>query len=164
MTSTPTKPIAVGDHAPRLTLPDSSGAPICLSSFRGRWLVVFFFPMAFSPLCTKEACSFRDEHEAFAKAGATVVGISSDSVEKLASFSRTFKLPYTLLSDEDGAARGRFGVPNTFGVFPGRATYVIDRQGIVRAVYVNSLRAKPHMETALALLRDPPPQRGGRNA
>lgn len=153
MTSTPSKPIAIGDYVPQVTLPDSAGAPVSLSSFRGHWLVVFFFPMAFSPLCTKEACSFRDEHEAFAEAGAVVVGISSDSVDQLASFARTFKLPYTLLSDEDGAARRTFGVPKTFGVFPGRATYVIDRQGVVRAVYVNSLRAKPHMDAALEAIR-----------
>ena len=85
------------------------------------------------------------------------MGISSDSVEKLASFARTFKLPYTLLSDTvatptappSPTARERFGVPRTFGIFPGRATYVIDPGGIVRAVYVNSLRARPHMDAAL---------------
>ncbi len=150
-------PIGVGDAVPDVTLPDSAGTPVSLASFRARWLVVFFYPAAFSPLCTKEACGFRDEHGEFARAGAAVVGISSDSVERLASFSRMFKLAYPLLSDapRDGAptARDRFGVPRAFGVFPGRATYVIDPQGIVRAVYVNSLRARPHLEAALAAIR-----------
>jgi peroxiredoxin Q/BCP len=157
MTTSTTKSIGVGDHVPDVTLPDSAGAPISLSSFRGRWLVVFFYPMAFSPLCVKEACSFRDEHEAFVEAGAAVVGISSDPVDKIASFARTFKLPYTLLSDSGVgvglSARERFGVPRTLGIFPGRATYVIDRAGVVRAVYVNSVRAKPHTDAALAAIR-----------
>lgn len=151
MTAPQDTPIGVGDRAPDVTLPDSAGTPVSLSSFRGRWLVVFFYPAAFSPLCTKEACSFRDEHERFAQAGAAVVGISSDSAERLGSFTRTLGLPYTLLSDTGPgpSARERFGVPRTLGVFPGRATYVIDPGGVVRAVYVNSLRARAHMEAAL---------------
>ena len=136
--ATPSSPARVGTLVPDLTLPDHTGAPVSLSSFRGRWLVVFFYPAAFSPLCTKEACTFRDEHEDFAAAGAAVVGISADSVERLASFARTFKLPYTLLSDTDGSARALFGVPRTLGVFPGRATYVIDPSGTIKTMEVHS--------------------------
>lgn len=152
----PSSPARVGEPAPDVTLPDHTGAPVSLSSFRGRWLVVFFYPAAFSPLCTKEACTFRDEHEDFAAAGAAVVGISADSVERLASFARTFKLPYTLLSDTDGSARARFGVPRTLGVFPGRATYVIDPTGTLRAAYSNPVRARPHIDQALKVIRADP--------
>ena len=107
-----------------------------MSDFRGKSeVVLFFYPKDNSPACTMEACSFRDSHEAFREAGAEVIGISADSAESHRRFAERFRLPYMLLADTDGAVRPRYGVPRTFGLFPGRVTYLIDRDGMVRHIF-----------------------------
>src|SRR6516164_685480 len=132
--------IKVGDRAPDFTLPSSGGKKVTLSDlYASKTVVVFFYPKDDTPGCTVEACSFRDSYDAFAEAGAEVVGISSDSVDSHDRFASKHKLPMTLLSDADGKVRAAFGVKATLGLFPGRATFVIDRTGIVRHVFVSQL-------------------------
>jgi peroxiredoxin Q/BCP len=123
-----------------------------LSDFRGRPVVVFFYPKDDTPGCTAEACSFRDRYEAFAEAGAEVVGISSDSPESHRRFAARHGLPFLLLSDADGAARSAYGVPRTLGLLPGRVTYVIDAQGVVRHIFNSQFRPARHIEEALGAL------------
>jgi thioredoxin-dependent peroxiredoxin len=147
------KRIEVGDPAPDFTLLSSSGETVSLSDFRGREVVLFFYPKDKSPLCTTEACSFRDSHEAFRDAGADVIGISSDSPESHRRFADRFRLPYLLLSDIRGNVRGRYGVPKTFGLIPGRVTYLIDRDGIVRQVFSSQFEPARHVIEALTVLR-----------
>ena len=145
--------LRVGDLAPDFELPSSTGATIRLSDYRGKSeVVLFFYPKDHSPACTLEACSFRDSHEAFREAGAVVIGISSDSADSHRRFAERFRLPFVLLSDASGALRERFGVPRTLGVFPGRVTYLIDREGIVRHIFSSQFQPWRHVAEALEVL------------
>jgi len=120
----------VGDKAPDFTLPSQSGEPVRLHDRLGEQVVVlYFYPKDDTRGCTAEACAFRDSHEIFTDAGAEVIGVSSDSVDKHATFADRHKLPFTLLSDQGGHARRSYGIPAVLGVIPGRVTYVIDREG-----------------------------------
>jgi peroxiredoxin Q/BCP len=146
--------LAVGDRAPDFTLPSSNGDAVTLSKlYADKNVVVFFYPKDDTPGCTVEACSFRDRYDTFVEAGAAVVGISSDSKDSHERFASKHKLPMTLLSDEGGKVRALFGVKPTLGLFPGRATFVIDREGVVRHVFVSQLRAGAHVEEALSVVR-----------
>jgi peroxiredoxin Q/BCP len=148
-----TRELAVGDAAPDFSLPTAGGGTVSLSDFRGREVVLFFYPMDNSPVCTSEACSFRDSHEAFRDAGAEVIGISSDSPESHGRFADRLRLPYRLLSDSDGSVRERYGVPRTLGVLPGRVTYLIDREGVIRHIFSSQFQPARHVSEALRVLR-----------
>ena len=144
----------VGSKAPDFTLPSQSGELVSLRDFLGRRpVVLFFYPKDDTPGCTKEACAFRDGHEEFGKLDAEVVGISSDSVGSHSSFAAKHDLPFTLLSDEQSRVRTIYGVPSTLGLFPGRVTYVIDAEGVVRRVFSSQLGMERHVEEALRALR-----------
>jgi thioredoxin-dependent peroxiredoxin len=146
--------VRVGDPAPDFELRSTTGEMVRLSDYRGKSeVVLFFYPKDNTPGCTVEACTFRDSHEAFREAGAVVIGVSSDSSESHRRFAERFRLPFVLLSDADGALRARFGVPRTLGIFPGRVTYLIDRDGIVRHVFSSQLRPKRHVAEALEVLK-----------
>jgi peroxiredoxin Q/BCP len=145
--------VAVGDRAPDFTLPAANGEPVSLSEFRGRAVVLFFYPKDNSPVCTAEACSFRDSHEVFRVAGASVIGISSDSPKSHRLFAEQNRLPFLLLSDSDGSVRERYGVPRTLGLLPGRVTYVIDADGVVRHVFSSQFQAARHVSEALGVLK-----------
>lgn len=148
-----TKSVSVGDPAPEFELPSSSGETVRLSDFRGKSeVVLFFYPKDNTPGCTVEACSFRDSHEAFRQAGAVVIGISGDSADSHRRFADRFGLPFTLLADAGNAVRARYGVPKTLGLLPGRVTYLIDRQGIVRHIFSSQLQPKRHVSEALEVL------------
>jgi len=146
--------LTAGDKAPNFTLPRSSGEAFTLSDIVGkRAVVLFFYPKDDTPGCTVEACTFRDNYEAFVEAGAEVVGVSSDSGASHDSFASKHKLPMTLLTDADGKVRSLYGVRATLGLMPGRATFVIDRSGTIVHAFVSQLRVKSHVEKALAVVR-----------
>jgi peroxiredoxin Q/BCP len=146
--------VEVGSIAPDFTLPSQSEEMVNLKDFLGnKPVVLFFYPKDNTLGCTKEACAFRDSFEEFRKLGAEVIGISSDSVESHRSFAKKHDLPFTLLSDEEGKVRSLYGVPNTLGLFPGRVTYVIDREGVVRHLFSSQLGFVNHVEEALEILR-----------
>jgi thioredoxin-dependent peroxiredoxin len=146
--------VRVGDPAPDFTLLSADGSPVSLSDFRGKSeIVLFFYPGDYSPVCTAEACSFRDNYEAFQEAGAQVIGVSGDSSRSHEGFARRFRLPFLLLSDSDGALRARFGVPKTLGMFPGRVTYLIDRGGVVRHIFASQFQPWKHVDEALRVLK-----------
>ena len=126
---------------------------VTLSGFRGKHAVVlFFYPKDNSPVCTAEACSFRDSYEAFKQSGAEVIGISSDSEGSHRLFSKLWRLPFTLLSDPNGEVRAHYGVARTLGLFPGRVTYLIDREGIVRHVFCSQFQPIRHVREMLERL------------
>jgi thioredoxin-dependent peroxiredoxin len=139
------------DHpAPNVTLRLHTGESLPLADlYRDRVVVLFFYPKDGTAICTKEACAFRDSYEQFTTAGATVVGVSSDSAESHQQFAHQHRLPFLLAADPDGALRKAFGVPRTLGLLPGRVTYVIDRQGIIRAIFSAQFAAHRHVQAAL---------------
>ncbi len=146
--------VGVGDRAPDFRLPALRGGELALSEFRGKKnVVLFFYPKDESPGCTVEACTFRDAYEDFVDAGAEVIGISSDSVAKHASFAQRHNLPMQLVSDEGGKVRAAYGVRSTLGILPGRETFLIDKEGVVRHVFRSQLRVKNHVAESLAVLK-----------
>jgi peroxiredoxin Q/BCP len=146
--------IGVGDKAPDFTLPSQSGEQVRLQDRLGRGVVVlYFYPKDETSGCTREACAFRDSHEVFTDAGAEVIGVSSDSVDKHAAFAAHHKLPFTLLSDKGGKVRKAYEVPATLGFIPGRVTYVIDRDGTVRHVFNSMTNIDRHVKDALEVVR-----------
>jgi thioredoxin-dependent peroxiredoxin len=146
--------VKVGSVAPGFTLPSQAGEMVSLEDFFGRKpVVLFFYPKDDSPGCTREVCAFRDNFEEFRNIDAEVIGISSDSVESHRNFAAKHDLSFPLLSDEGGNIRRLYGVPKTFGLFPGRVTYVIDREGVVRHVFTSQLSVEKHVQEALAALR-----------
>ena len=145
-----------GMAAPDFDLPDQSATRVRLSDFRGRSAVVlYFYPKDDTTGCTLEACRFRDEYEKFREAGAEILGVSADSGRSHEDFISKYKLPFQLLSDSDGSLRKLYGVTKTFGLIPGRKTFVIDANGIVRKIFDNQFKAERHAEQALAALRTP---------
>ena len=146
--------VQAGDKAPDFTLPSQSGEQVRLQDRLGeRVVVLYFYPKDNTSGCTAEACAFRDSHEVFTKAGAEVIGISSDSAERHAAFAGQHNLPFTLLSDQGGRVRRQYGVPAVLGLLPGRVTYVIDRQGTVRHVFNSMININQHVGDALEVVR-----------
>ncbi|HJZ09871.1 MAG TPA: peroxiredoxin [Trebonia sp.] len=146
--------VQVGDKAPDFALPSQTGDQVRLSDRLGeRVVVLYFYPKDNTRGCTAEACAFRDSYEVFADAGAEVIGVSSDSVDKHAAFAGKHELPFTLLSDQGGQVRKSYGVPAVLGVIPGRVTYVIDRTGTVRHVFNSMTNIDKHVGEALEVVR-----------
>lgn len=144
----------VGLRVPDFTLPDGSGATVSLSALRREGpVVVFFYPKDDTFGCTKEVCAFRDHYEDFVAAGCKVVGISSDSVDSHAAFGSRHALTYPLLSDSDGAVRAAFGVKKTLGIMPGRETFVVDSDGVVRHKFSGQINIQAHVKQALQVVR-----------
>ena len=147
--------VKAGDKAPDFTLPAQSGEQVKLSDRLGeRVVVLYFYPKDNTSGCTAEACAFRDSYEAFAEAGAEVIGVSSDSADKHAAFAGKHHLPFTLLADQGGKVRKLYGVPSVLGLLPGRVTYVIDRQGVVRHLFNSMTNTGAHVNTALAMVKE----------
>ena len=144
-----------GEEAPGFTLRDQDDEPVSLEDFRGRPVVVYFYPRADTPGCTTEACGFRDAWADYEERGAVVLGISDDPVADLADFAGEYDLPFRLLSDPDGevaAAYGSYGEKNMFGrTFDGvfRNTYVVGPDGRIAAVHGN-VDPEGHAEAILA--------------
>lgn len=146
--------LSPGDAAPEFTLSDSEGNKVSLSDFRGRHVVVYFYPAAGTPGCTKQACDFRDNLAQLNDAGYQVLGVSPDKPEKLAKFAAAEELTFPLLSDPDKtvlAEWGAFGEKKNYGrIVQGviRSTFVIDPEGkIEKALY--NVRATGHVAKLL---------------
>jgi peroxiredoxin Q/BCP len=144
----------VGDAAPDIAFSTHDGQSLRLRDFVDKQAVVlFFYPKDGSPVCTKEACAFRDAYQDFVEAGAVVIGISGDSETEHQAFASKHRLPFTLVSDGDGSARKAFGVPKSMGLLPGRVTFVIDQHGIVQHIFNSQFAAQRHVNEALEVLR-----------
>ncbi|KAJ4957652.1 hypothetical protein NE237_024763 [Protea cynaroides] len=146
--------VSKGKVPPSFTLKDQDGRNVSLSKFKGKPVVLYFYPADETPGCTKQACAFRDSYEKFKKAGAEVVGISGDDTASHKAFAKKYRLPFTLLSDEGNKVRKEWGVPaDLFGTLPGRETYVLDRNGVVQLVYNNQFQPEKHIDETLKLLQ-----------
>jgi peroxiredoxin Q/BCP len=149
--------VSTGDPAPSFSLAADDGSIVSLADFAGSRLVVYFYPKAFTPGCTTEACDFRDRYEGIAAAGTAVVGISPDDPATLARFREEHDLPFRLLSDPDhatAAAYGAWGIKKNYGKeYEGliRSTYVIGPDGAVEQAWRN-VRAAGHAERVASSL------------
>ncbi len=145
--------LKAGDLAPDVELTGPNGQPFRLSSLLAKGpVVIYFYPKDDTPVCTAEACSFRDNHSEFTGMGASVVGVSDDDATSHQRFAKEHDLPFLLLSDPAGKAREAFGLRLLLG-FKARATFVIDGNGVIRAVISDRLNARRHVREALDALR-----------
>ena len=150
-------PISAGIPAPDFELMDDSGKLRRLSEFRGKNVILYFYPKDDTPGCTKEACNFRDDYSAYAKAGVIILGVSPDSVESHVKFKKKFQLQFPLLADDGHKICDLYGVwgPKKFmgkeyeGVL--RTTFLIDGEGTVKRVYEN-VRPAEHSDELLSEL------------
>jgi thioredoxin-dependent peroxiredoxin len=144
----------IGEKAPDFTLQTATGESFSLSqALQKNNVVLYFYPKDDTRGCTAQACSFRDQYDIFRENNAEVVGISSDNVETHQQFSAKHQLPFTLLSDPKGEVRKLYRVPRTLGIVPGRVTYLIDRQGIVRYAFNSQLKPLEHVAGTLEVLK-----------
>jgi peroxiredoxin Q/BCP len=145
----------VGDRVPSFELPDQTGALVRFADELGKGpVVLFFYPKDETPVCTAEACSFRDANDEFVAAGAVVLGISSDSVASHKRFADKHKLTYRLLADVGGVVRKQLQVPRgMLGLSEGRVTYILDSAGVVQHLHAATLQAQAHVDEALAVVK-----------
>ncbi|WP_047549572.1 peroxiredoxin [Methylotenera sp. G11] len=131
--------LAIGEDAPDFTLNDAAGKSHSLSDYRGRYLVLYFYPKDDTPGCTKEACHFRDDLSQLEKLGAKVIGVSVDSSESHGKFAEKYKLPFTLLADTDGKVADSYHALSDFFVvkIAKRHTFLIDADGKIKKTYTN---------------------------
>lgn len=140
----------IGDRIPEFSALNEKGELIHSHELLGRPFILFFYPKDDTYLCTKEVCSFRDANEDFLKAGIQVIGISGDSVDDHAAFSKKHQLKYPLLSDAGNTIREAFGVPRgLLGLLPGRVTYCCDSDGTILSIINSSISADIHVHEAL---------------
>src|SRR3954467_3718825 len=149
--------LEIGTTAPDFTLPNHDGVDVSLSSYRGRRVVLSFYPKADTPGCTTQACGVRDHSADYEAAGAVVLGVSPDPVKKVKKFHDKFDMNFTLLADDDHAVAEAYGVwaeKSMYGrTYWGnlRATFVIDEEGVVRHV-IPKVSPKTHDDEVLAAL------------
>ena len=148
----------LGDMIPDLTLPATGGKDIALRDYKGRPLVVYFYPKDNTPGCTQEGQDFRDLHAEFRKAGAEIVGVSKDSVRSHENFAAKFEFPFALLSDADEAACQAFDVIREKSLYGkqylgvDRSTFLFDARGKLQQEW-RSVKVKGHAAEVLAALQ-----------
>lgn len=148
----------VNQKAPDFTLPDQNGEPVKLSAFKGKPIVLFFYPRANTPGCTVEACGFRDQYGKLSRAGLVVLGISPDTPKAQKKFEEKFELPYTLLADAEKKVAKLFDVlkeKNMYGkkvIGIERTTFFIDAKGSIAQVW-RKVKPEGHAEEVLAFAR-----------
>lgn len=158
MTGPVSGPLAPGTRAPDFEAPDDAGKSVSLRNFRGRKVVLYFYPRDSTPTCTTQACSFRDRWDAIEKEGAVVLGVSTDSEKSHRKFRDRHGLPFRLLADEDhrlAQAYGVWGPKKLFGIaYEGinRTTFVIDEAGVITHVF-EKVRVRGHVDAVLDALR-----------
>jgi peroxiredoxin Q/BCP len=148
----------VGNKAPDFSLPDQNGVARKLSDYRGKWVLLYFYPKDDTPGCTTEACSLRDNLPKFGKSDAVVLGVSVDTVARHKKFADKYKLPFTLLADEDKKVVGLYDVwqekkflgRTYMGIL--RTSFLIDPKGVIKKVY-EKVKPPVHAEQVLEDLK-----------
>ncbi len=146
--------LKAGDQAPDFSIPNQDGKTVSLSDFKGKKLVLFFYPKASTPGCTAEACNLRDNVDRFRESGYEILGASGDSPKRQSNFKEKYELPYDLLADENHELLNAYGVwgPKKFmgkeydGIH--RTTFVIDENGKIQEV-ITKVKTKEHSEQIL---------------
>lgn len=150
--------VEVGSPAPDFTLPADGGASVALSAFRGRPVILYFYPKDDTSGCTKEACGFRDLYPDFSSAQAVVIGVSKDGVKSHDKFKEKYQLPFSLVADEDTTLAQAYGVwveKSMYGrkyMGMDRATFLIDQEGVVRQIW-RKVKVTGHVEAVLKALK-----------
>ena len=142
-----------GDRAPDFTLEAQDGHAVSLRDYAGsRSVVLYFYPKDFTVGCTAEAKTFSENYDRVIEMGAEVIGISSDSSESHSRFANDCDVKFPLLSDRGGRVRELYGVKASFGLVPGRVTFVIDKGGTVRHVFSSQVNPRKHVSEAIEVL------------
>ena len=150
----PNNPIKVGDLLPAFALLDQNNQCVHSSDFKGRPLVIFFYPKDHTPGCTAQACDFRNYESDFQAVGAQVIGINDASVESHKAFADKYSLNYPILSDPGHKVRKSFGAPGLlFNTVANRITYVTDENHRVVYIFKSLMRAMDHVEESLFYLK-----------
>jgi thioredoxin-dependent peroxiredoxin len=150
--------VNINDKAPEFTLPDQNGKEISLKDFRGKYVVLYFYPRADTPGCTVEACEFRDSYRKIQNSGAVILGISPDHPKAQKKFEEKYSLPFTLLGDADKKVGNAFGViqeKNMYGkkvVGVARTTFIIGPDGKIKHIF-QKVKPEGHAEEVLAYLK-----------
>lgn len=146
--------LKIGQKAPAINLPDQNGDIHKLTDYKGQWVLIYFYPNDDTPGCTKEACGIRDNYPAFNKLKMKVLGISKNSVNSHAKFAKKYKLPFTLLADEDKIALkayGSWGKKQMMGkTYMGvkRMSFLVDKTGKIAKIY-NTVKPPVHAQQVL---------------
>ncbi|WP_068677634.1 thioredoxin-dependent thiol peroxidase [Oceanobacillus sp. Castelsardo] len=151
--------VEVGKVVKDFTLPNQNGEQISLSDFRGKNVVLYFYPKDMTPGCTTQACDFRDQHESFGKLNAVILGVSPDPAERHQKFIDKHDLPFELLADEEHKLADEFDVwklkknfgKEYYGVE--RSTFIIDKEGILQKEY-RKVKVAGHVEDALTYVKE----------
>lgn len=147
--------LEVGKKAPDFQATDQRGRRFSLSeATSGGPVVVYFYPRDFTPVCTQQACLFRDAYEDLTGVASEIVGVSLDGDESHGRFAERHGLPFPLVADQDKSIARAFGVLQLFGLFTKRVTFVIDRDMVVRGVFHHELSAQKHVDQVRDLLRE----------
>lgn len=149
----------IGKQAPDFTLPNQDGNEVSLSDFKGKSIVLYFYPKDMTPGCTTEACEFRDAQESFSELDAIIVGVSPDPIEQHQKFIDKHDLPFLLLADEEHKAAEAYGVwklkknfgKESYGIE--RSTFIIDPEGTIQKEF-RKVKVDGHVEEALKAIRD----------
>jgi peroxiredoxin Q/BCP len=150
--------VTLGTKASDFSLPDDSGTPLTLKQFRGKQVVLYFYPKDDTPGCTKEACGFRDAITPIQKTGAVVLGVSLDGEAAHQKFKAKYGLPFPLLSDEDALVSKQYGVYKEKSMYGRkfwgieRSTFIIDAAGAVKAIF-RKVKVDDHVNEVLAALK-----------
>lgn len=142
--------LKVDQKAPEFELMDQQEKSYSLADFRGKWLLLYFYPKDFTPGCTTEACSFRDNFDKL-KGNIQIVGVSKDTVESHKKFSEKYSLPFLLLSDRGGEASKAYGTDGV--IFAKRTSFLIDPKGIVKKIY-EKVKPASHVEEIIEDIKD----------
>jgi thioredoxin-dependent peroxiredoxin len=151
-------PMDINDKAPEFTLPDQNGENVALKSFRGKYVVLYFYPRADTPGCTIEACEFRDSYKKVENTGAVVLGVSPDTPKALKKFEEKFGLPFTLLGDADKKVCNAYGViqeKNMYGkrvMGVARTTFIIGPDGKIKHIFYK-VKPQGHADEVLTYLK-----------
>jgi len=147
--------LGIGEPAPDFALPDQEGKTRSLAEFRGKWLVLYFYPRDDTPGCTRQACAFRDDWSRLAALGAQIVGVSVDDIESHLDFAKEHRLPFPLLADAGGAVAARYGSLRDLGLikFARRNTFLIDPQGRIAQDYLSANASRNSQEVIEDLQR-----------
>lgn len=144
--------LEIGQPAPSFDCLSTTGKNLTLNDFKGKWLVLYFYPKAFTPGCTAESCSLRDNHGEIKKLGAEILGVSLDGLETQIEFKKKYQLPFELLADAEKKVGTAYGVLGFLSLYAKRKTFIIDPDGKLAHIF-DSVTSASHDEEVLKILK-----------